>query len=433
MMDTHISTFPLEIVEKILSNLQGEALITASQVCWLWSCVANRIMRNSNRDSFSDELLQDLQLDIEDQKGDHLLDLYREIRPELALLQETPQVKLHHSVSVIQADEHRIYVGDGAGNIMIYELLDSMESYLSPEPVMSAVIPDGAVVHMSQMKAHDLLFACSPCHIHIFSTKCTNSGVISLKPLKTLIPCEYKTPTLKVQKDLLGISDGNTDVQIFRVLGVENEVVMTTTIANFSTPFGLFRWKIWNNQVLCVLKTGSVCVWDLETEKFVHNSEPYSELRYQNPCWLYQRYVLCSSELSRNLLSRYIYMMPTCPAAYWHISCGPAYWLFGRLDGKHDPEPEKYRGILPPDVSSVCLRRRILACARRSPYQITLYLMPHKLPHDKEALTKALQTPLLSFDVPEHILFMEMGFQGSRLLLFTYSQPGNLQCYIMTR
>jgi len=61
-----------------------------------------------------------------------------------------------------------------------------------------------------------------------------------------------------------------------------------------------------------VLKTGGVAVWELEEERFSSCSEPYSELRYQNPCWLFQRYVLCSSELSRNLLCE-------CPAHAFNI------------------------------------------------------------------------------------------------------------------
>ncbi|XP_059484402.1 uncharacterized protein LOC132201881 isoform X2 [Neocloeon triangulifer] len=420
-MDIDISNFPLEVVEKILSNLQGEALIAASQVCWLWSCVAHRIMQTSNRDSFSDELLEDLRLDIEDLKGDLLLDLYRETHPNLVLLQETPLVQMHHFAAVLQADGPRLYAGDGVGNVMVYELLESEQSFLSPEPVVSVVIPSGPVSNMSLMKAHDLLFVCSPSQMHVMSTKCTKTGMVCLDPLEPSTPCEHKELTLRVHQDLLGVAEGSSQIKIFRVEGVEENVVIMNQIADFATPFGIFRWKIWNNQVLCVLKTGSVCVWDLEQAGFTHNSEPYSELRYQNPCWLYQRYVLSSSELSRNLLS------------YWHISCGPAYWLFGRLDGKHEPEPEKYRGIMPSDVTSVCLKRRFLACAKRSPYQIVLYLMPNQLPNDREALTRALQTPLLTFNVPEHINMMELGFQGSRLLLYTYSQPGNIQCYILSR
>jgi len=42
MQQRHISSFPLEVIEKILANLKGEALVAASQVCWLWSCVAHR-------------------------------------------------------------------------------------------------------------------------------------------------------------------------------------------------------------------------------------------------------------------------------------------------------------------------------------------------------------------------------------------------------
>lgn len=56
--------------------------------------------------------------------------------------------------------------------------------------------------------------------------------------------------------------------------------------------------------MLCVLKTGGVAVWELNDDCFSLCSESYSELRYQNPCLLFQRYVLSSSELSRNLLCK---------------------------------------------------------------------------------------------------------------------------------
>lgn len=101
---------------------------------------------------------------------------------------------------------------------------------------------------------------------------------------------------------------------------------------------------------------------------------------------------------------RYIYMMPTCPAAYWHISCGPSYWLFGRLDGKHTPEPEKYRGVLPPDVTTMCLRRRVFVCAKRMPSAWISFLVLLFL---KFLLSKYLIFLLLLFQLTSKILQTE--------------------------
>ncbi|KAF4517484.1 hypothetical protein B566_EDAN004523 [Ephemera danica] len=126
-------------------------------------------------------------------------------------------------------------------------------------------------------------------------------------------------------------------------------------------------------------------------------------------------------------------MMPTCPAAYWHISCGPSYWLFGRVDGRQAPEPEKYRGVLSPDVTTMCLRRRLVVCARKSPDQILVYQMPRNLPHDKETLTCALQCPILILPTSEPTVMLEVTFQGPQVLIFATGPSSSMHCYVLTR
>jgi len=63
-----------------------------------------RVMERRSGESFSEELLEDIRLEIEERKGDHLLDLYRETHPHLTFLQETPPVDLHHAVSAVEVD-----------------------------------------------------------------------------------------------------------------------------------------------------------------------------------------------------------------------------------------------------------------------------------------------------------------------------------------
>jgi hypothetical protein len=59
---------------------------------------------------FSEELLEDIRLEIEERKGDHLLDLYRETHPHLVLLQgDTPPAILEPNISAMEVDGRLIF------------------------------------------------------------------------------------------------------------------------------------------------------------------------------------------------------------------------------------------------------------------------------------------------------------------------------------
>jgi len=62
-----------------------------------------------------------------------------------------------------------------------------------------------------------------------------------------------------------------------------------------------------------------------------------------------------------------------------------------------------------------------------------VYAMPADAPHDRDALTLALQTPLATLPLSEHVLHMELAFDGPRVHVFATTQPGHLFCYSFAR
>lgn len=61
-------------------------------------------MEKQSGEVFSEELLEDIRLEIEERKGDHLLDLYRETHPHLVMQCETPAVQLEQNVTAMEVD-----------------------------------------------------------------------------------------------------------------------------------------------------------------------------------------------------------------------------------------------------------------------------------------------------------------------------------------
>jgi hypothetical protein len=61
-------------------------------------------MEKQSGEVFSEELLEDIRLEIEERKGDHLLELYRETHPHLVMHGETPPAQLGFNVTAMEVD-----------------------------------------------------------------------------------------------------------------------------------------------------------------------------------------------------------------------------------------------------------------------------------------------------------------------------------------
>jgi hypothetical protein len=49
-----------------------------------------------------------------------------------------------------------VFIGDSAGNLMVYELMSAPNSqvFLSPEPRASTTLPDEPIIHVSYIKCY---------------------------------------------------------------------------------------------------------------------------------------------------------------------------------------------------------------------------------------------------------------------------------------
>ncbi|KAF4517483.1 hypothetical protein B566_EDAN004522, partial [Ephemera danica] len=184
-MSRLISSFPHEVIENILSCLQGEDLINASEVCWQWNCVAYRLMQKMIHSVFSPELLEDISLDVQEKLGDPLLDVYREAVEELHLESEIEAIELTNSISALEADGDRLYVGDSSGSLML-----------------------------GLMKCKELLVVASPSKLHFFSTaNVCKGGRVDLQPLIPNWDFQKKNMAFSINKDLLGVSETSINVK----------------------------------------------------------------------------------------------------------------------------------------------------------------------------------------------------------------------------
>jgi len=62
-----------------------------------------------------------------------------------------------------------------------------------------------------------------------------------------------------------------------------------------------------------------------------------------------------------------------------------------------------------------------------------VYALPVDAPNDLATLTLALQTPLLTIPATEHVLQLDIAFDGGLVHLFAFTQPGSLFCYTLKR
>lgn len=410
---------PVEVQERIFQYLDAESLSDVVQVCTLWNNVAMRLIRRRCCKEIPDDVVLEI-------FGLHPKKLISRdgVCPWDQIYLRWSRSKLKDPTStndavaeIVQEEPFTCYkvtgdfviTSDRTGVVNLYDCHGQFVSTLASigSDVWEVATMDVAnkgpykvrtAPQTDLLLEHDFIIVVGHCFVHLYHLQteegCPMSCVLvwSLSELASM-----SIAKTSVFGSTFAVAERPSVLNLRQVcLSPDGKVATITILSEITCHTWFWKWKIWGEKVICILATGEIAVWGLQTGTWLSVSPRYSELLYQNPCFIYRGVIFCSSRTSQSLLE------------YWHCFPGDSYWLVcwdGDSFQKYYPKL-----LMGDDVTAVCMKQRLVLIGTASG---KLYCYEHTA-QDSSIGTIWESNPVRVLQLAEHpIRSCDVSFDGN--------------------
>lgn len=379
----HLTNLPVEIQENIFHYLDAESLAEVVQVCTVWKEIAMRLIRRRCLNKIpADSILEILCYNPRDSSGKEKDDcpwdkVYLQWMRSQVSDSVTPtiaEITQEEPFTCYKVTGDCIIASDRTGGVNMYDFHGQLVENLAMTgsdvwEVAAMDVAENGPYTISRDSGPDLLVEHDFLVIlgHRFA-QVYRLPIVSGPPSTDLVWALSELGAMSIAKTsvfgpMFAIAERPSVLNLRKVrLSSDRKVAEVELLSEIICHTWFWKWKIWGDRVICIFATGEIAVWGLQAGTWLSISQRYSELLYQNPCFIYRGVIFCSSRTSQSLLE------------YWHCFPGDSYWLVC-WDGDtfHKYYPKLLMGD---DVTAICMKRSLVLIGTATG---KLYLYEHNV------------------------------------------------------